>query len=63
MSDDEDLDTDDDFEGDDEAETTALSEKRQFAIHLESRRRLEQKLEEARVRRQTQDYDFDLDFD
>jgi hypothetical protein len=57
---DEDLDTDDDFEEDDD-EVTEISEKRQSAIDLESRRRLEQKLEEARVRKQTQDYDFDFD--
>ncbi len=60
MSDDEDLDADDDF---DEEEAPVLSDKRQSAVDLEARRRLEQKLEEARIRKQTRDYDFDFDFD
>ena len=38
-----------------------LSEKRQAEVNRESRRRLEQKLEETRLKKQSQDYDFDLD--
>ena len=64
MSDEDDIDSDDDFEED---EAPVLSEKRQSMIDLEARRRLEQKLEDARVRKQTQEYDFDFgddsDFD
>ena len=60
MSDEDDIDSDDDFEED---EAPVLSEKRQSMIDLEARRRLEQKLEYARVRKQTQEYDFDFDDD
>jgi hypothetical protein len=38
-----------------------LSEKRQLEVDRDARRRLEQKLEEARLKKQTQDYDFNLD--
>ena len=36
----------------------SLSDKQQAQLKLESRRRLEQKLEDARVRKQVQEYDF-----
>lgn len=58
MSDDLELDTDDDFE---EEKVLVLSEKRQLEVDRDARRRLEQKLEEARLKKQTQDYNFDLD--
>ncbi|EAS46940.1 hypothetical protein GB2207_04907 [gamma proteobacterium HTCC2207] len=58
MSDDVDLDLDDDFV---EEPPPELSEKRQAEVNRESRRRLEQKLEETRLKKQSQDYDFDLD--
>ena len=45
-----------------EAENT-LSHKQQAQIKLESRRRLELKLEQARIDKQVQEYDFDDDFD
>ena len=45
-----------------EAENT-LSDKQQAQIKLESRRRLELKLEQARIDKQVQEYDFDDDFD
>jgi hypothetical protein len=60
MSDDLELDTDDDFE---EEQVPVLSEKRQLEVYRDARRRLEQKLEEARLKKQTQDYDFGYDFD
>ena len=60
MSDDEDLDADDEF---DEEAAPVLSDKRQSALDFEARRRLERKLEDARIRKQTRDYDFDFDFD
>ena len=59
MSDDLELDTDDDFE---EEKVLVLSEKRQLEVDRDARRRLEQKLEEARLKKQTQDYNFDLDW-
>ena len=40
-----------------------LSDKQQAQIKLESRRRLELKLEQARIDKQVQEYDFDDDFD
>jgi hypothetical protein len=58
MSDDLELDTDDDFE---EEPVAVLSDKRQSEVDLEARRRLEKKLEETRIRKQTQDYDYDFD--
>jgi hypothetical protein len=58
MSDGLELDTDDDFE---EEKVPVLSEKRQLEVDRDARRRLEQKLEEARLKKQTQDYDFNLD--
>jgi hypothetical protein len=45
-----------------EAENT-LSDKQQAQIKLESRRRLELKLEQDRIDKQVQEYDFDDDFD
>ncbi|MDA9240536.1 hypothetical protein N9P24_00005 [bacterium] len=60
MSDDEDLDADDDFDAE---EAPVLSDKRQSALDIAARRRLEQKLEEARIRKQTRDYDYDFDSD
>ena len=45
-----------------ESENT-LSGKQQAQIKRESRRRLELKLEQARIDRQVQEYDFDDDFD
>ncbi len=58
MSDDLVLDTDDNF---DEEQTPVLSDKRQAEVDREARQRLEKKLEEARIKKQTQDYDFDFD--
>ncbi len=58
MSDDLELDTDDDFK---EQQRPLLSDKRQAEVDREARRRLEKKLEEARLKKQTQDYDFDFD--
>jgi hypothetical protein len=47
------------------AEESSLTDKQQAQVKLESRRLLELKLEEARVQKQVQDYDFDFgdDFD
>jgi hypothetical protein len=64
----------DDLDGDEQLEDSdarsadsesdnALSDKQQAQIKLESRRRLELKLEQARIDRQVQEYDFDDDFD
>jgi len=58
LSDDVELDLDDDFV---EEKPPELSEKRQAEVNREARRRLEQKLEETRLKKQSQDYDFDLD--
>ncbi len=58
MSDDLVLDTDDNF---DEEQTPVLSDKRQAEVDRKARQRLEKKLEEARIKKQTQDYDFDFD--
>jgi hypothetical protein len=43
--------------------TESLSDKQQAQLTLEVRRRLELKLEEARVKKQMQEYEFDDDFD
>ena len=43
--------------------TESLSDKQQAQLTLEVRRRLELKLEEARVKKQIQEYEFDDDFD
>ena len=37
----------------------SLADKQQAQMSMESRRRLEEKLEETRVKKQIQDYDFD----
>ena len=58
MSDDVELDTGDDFK---EERAPVLSDKHQAEADHEARRRLEKKLEEARIKKQTQDYDFDFD--
>ena len=58
MSDDLELEAGDDFR---EEQAPALSDKRQAEVDREARRRLEKKLEEARLKKQTQDYDFDFD--
>jgi hypothetical protein len=39
------------------------SDKQQAQLSMESRRRLEEKLEETRVKKQMQEYDFDYDSD
>lgn len=53
---DEDLDLDEELEEDDEVEVLATG--RSVATGGDSRRRLEDKLEEMRLRKQMQDYDF-----
>ena len=53
-------DIDDDLEQDDNSENE-ISEKDRAQANLEARRRLELKLEEARLRKQISDYDFDID--
>ena len=45
------------------ARPESLSDKQQAQLSMESRRRLEEKLEETRVKKQMQEYDFDYDFD
>ena len=45
------------------ADESSLPDKQQAQVKLESRRRLELKLEEARIQKQVQEYDFDDDFD
>jgi hypothetical protein len=60
MSDEIELDTDDDFADEQEP---VLSEKRKMEVDREARRRLEEKLEQARLKKQVQDYDYDYDFD
>ena len=45
------------------AEEPSLTDKQQAQVKLESRRRLELKLEDARIQKQVQEYDFDDDFD
>ena len=42
-------------------EEPSLTDKQQAQVKLESRRRLELKLEEARIQKQFQEYDFDFD--
>jgi len=44
-------------------EEPSLTDKQQAQVKLESRRRLELKLEDARIQKQVQEYDFDDDFD
>ena len=46
-----------------DGEPVDLSEKQQAKASCESRRRLERKLEEARMQKQVQEYDFDDDYD
>ena len=41
---------------------STLSEKQQAQADLETRRRLELRLEEVRIQKQMQEYDFDDDF-
>jgi hypothetical protein len=43
--------------------TESLSDKQQAQLTLEVRRRLELKLEEVRVKKQMQEYEFDDDFE
>ena len=45
------------------ADEYSLPDKQQAQVKLESRRRLELKLEEARIQKQVQEYDFDDDYD
>lgn len=45
------------------ARPESLSDKQQAQLSMESRRRLEEKLEETRVKKQMQEYDFDYDSD
>jgi hypothetical protein len=45
------------------ADESSLTDKQQAQVKLESRRRLELKLEEARVQKQVQEYDFEDDFE
>ena len=47
----------------DDGEPVDLSEKQRAKASCESRRRLERKLEEARMQKQVQEYDFDDDYD
>jgi hypothetical protein len=55
-------DLDDSDESSDESESEKnLSDKERALVSLESRRRLEQKLEDARIQKQVQEYDFDDD--
>lgn len=54
---------DTDESSEDSAAEKNLSDKERAAVSLESRRRIEQRLEEARVQKQVQEYDFDDDFD
>ncbi|MDG1164481.1 MAG: hypothetical protein P8N61_03820 [Porticoccaceae bacterium] len=55
------LDDSDDNSAAVEPENT-LTDKQQAQVKLESRRRLELKLEQARLDKQVQEYDFDDDF-
>ena len=62
----EDLDDLDNIQNPDDledGEPVDLSEKQQAKASCESRRRLERKLEEARMQKQVQEYDFDDDYD
>ncbi len=62
----EDLDDDVDGANDSFSEhgiAASVSDKKQAQMSLEARRRLELKLEEVRVNKQMQDYEFDDDFD
>lgn len=59
---------DDVFDSDEDLDETAdrvetdLSEKQRSAIQSDARRRLELRLEEKRIQKQVQAYDFDDDF-
>ena len=59
---------DDVFDSDEDLEETAdrvetdLTEKQRSAIQSDARRRLELRLEEKRIQKQVQAYDFDDDF-
>ena len=66
----DDLNLDDNFDGNSsgsssgsiaESNGTSSARKHQVDCQAYSRRRLEERLEDSRVRKQTQDYDFDLD--
>jgi hypothetical protein len=57
------LNVDGDIEESAVAEESSVTDQQQAQVKLESRRRLELKLEEARVQKQVQDYFFDDDFD
>ena len=62
----EDIDDLDNIHGPDDLEDgqpVDLSEKQRAKASCESRRRLERKLEEARMQKQVQEYDFDDDYD
>ena len=62
----EDLDDLDNIQNPDDledGEPVDLSEKQQAKASCESLRRLERKLEETRMLKQVQDYDFDDDYD
>lgn len=54
---DEDIEIDEELVEDPEIE--ALAEDKSMSVNLDSRRRLEERLEEARLRKLMQDYDFD----
>ena len=59
----DDLDNMQDADDINDGEPVDLSEKQHAKASCESRRRLERKLEEARMQKQVQDYDFDDDYD
>ena len=58
MNDEDDLDLVDDFNEDEASSASPTSKTR---ITFDSRRRLEERLDAVRVKKQTNDYDFDLD--
>ena len=60
----EEFDADSDMEEGQEVErnvSSAAAERARAQLSLEARRRLETKLEESRLRRQIDEYDFDID--
>ena len=59
----DDLENIQDLDDVDGGEPVDLSEKQRAKASCESRRRLERKLEEARMQKQVQEYDFDDDYD
>ena len=59
----DDLENIQDLDDVDDGEPVDLSEKQRAKASCESRRRLERKLEEARMQKQVQEYDFDDDYD